>query len=858
MPRPPRSPKPWEMYRDKRHGLDTRDITAEVTELRQQSENGQAFAHALKSHGYELAIGRRGLLILDSAGSEHSLARRCGLTMKELNAFMRDVERTTLPALEQAKEQHQERKIAELEADRDYVRDEIKWEQALDRAAIEKEERERLFVDPENRPERETQPEPPTIAELFDRYINDLDAYRGEMSGLVERFPAIASELENRMDAAFQKEIDAHFPPPSLDDLWPSENERAQDHPKPERAKETGAAAQENTDRLPLPAASELGKTQGEIRLARTLSYGPQSFVEALRERDLLLSRVTPDDVARELARLRNEWEERRRNPQTWMEHEGGFHLLNPDLQQSAHRSFDAWKAKRERQQGASPAYTPPEPTAEELQKELESYVEYVQRQWALGPRSHLKNATGAVAVVTRYGSTFTLTERNTALEQAELKNYLQRIDREALPTVAEAETEQRLRMAEKAARRETPLNKTAAQIRLAYALTDGPGDFTQALSKHRLRPARVTAEEIHAEEVSRNARAGDVVILNRWGNVYELNQRTTGDSRANAQAFLAGIDANLPSITSVRRELQERGKPGFPDEPALSETAGKIRLAYALTQGPADFAQALDEHGLRLARITAEEIQAGEVSEKARAGDVAVLNRWGNVYELNQRTTGNSRENAQAFLAGLDANLPSISTVRREQEMRAERPLNGVTGNVRLAYALSRSAEGFAAHLDELGLKLARATHDEAERSRTAAAFSRELGRFAQEYYDGQYVVITERGHAYPLSRHTTGQDRAAIEKFMATLDPARVQDIETTQRQARNEWHWPVMPQPEKPSVLATGLKLDDAPATSPALHFQDSARQAVQAEAAPARPIQSPRHRRRDMDGLQHPCL
>lgn len=31
---------------------------------------------------------------------------------------------------------------------------------------------------------------------------------------------------------------------------------------------------------------------------------------------------------------------------------------------------------------------------------------------------------------------------------------------------------------------------------------------------------------------LSDHAREGDVVILDRWGNVYELNQRTTGDSR--------------------------------------------------------------------------------------------------------------------------------------------------------------------------------------------------------------------------------------------------------------------------------------------------------------------------------------
>jgi len=150
-PRPPRAPKKYEMYRDKQHGLDTRDITAEVTELRQQSENGKAFQAALESHGYQLVTGNRGLLILDTAGNQHSLARRCGIPMKEVLDFMRDVDLKALPTLEQGKALHQERKLAGLEADRATVKQEIEWEEALDRAAIQKEEREKRFIAPEDR-----------------------------------------------------------------------------------------------------------------------------------------------------------------------------------------------------------------------------------------------------------------------------------------------------------------------------------------------------------------------------------------------------------------------------------------------------------------------------------------------------------------------------------------------------------------------------------------------------------------------------------------------------------------------------------------------------------------------------------
>lgn len=154
-PRPPRAPKKYEMYRDKQNGLDTRDITAEVTELFQQSHSGPEFKAALEGHGYELVTGRRGLLILDTAGNEHSLARRSGITMKEMDAFMRDVDRQALPTVEQGKAMHQDRKIAALEADCETVKHEIEWEEALAKAAIEKEKIEGRFIAPEDR-EKET------------------------------------------------------------------------------------------------------------------------------------------------------------------------------------------------------------------------------------------------------------------------------------------------------------------------------------------------------------------------------------------------------------------------------------------------------------------------------------------------------------------------------------------------------------------------------------------------------------------------------------------------------------------------------------------------------------------------------
>jgi len=148
-PRPKRAPEPWEMYRGMKTGLDPRDITAEVTELFHRCDSGKAFQAALEQHGYMLLKGdRRGFVILDSAGKEHSLARRIdGVNTKDINAFMNDVNREALPTVEQGKARHQDLKITGLKADRATVQHAIAWEEELAKAAIEKETTERRFVE---------------------------------------------------------------------------------------------------------------------------------------------------------------------------------------------------------------------------------------------------------------------------------------------------------------------------------------------------------------------------------------------------------------------------------------------------------------------------------------------------------------------------------------------------------------------------------------------------------------------------------------------------------------------------------------------------------------------------------------
>jgi len=261
MPRPPRAPEPWEMYRGMQTRLDPREITAEVTALFRQSETGKAFRAALESQGYQLATGKRGLLILDSAGKEHSLARRIdGIDTKELNAFMRDVDRQTLPTVEQAKERFQERKIAGLEADRDTVRHEIEWEEKLARAAIAKEEKERQFIEPEDK-------------------TKSRDQERGAGAG--SRKKESHEEWERKAEARRQATNEKHWPVnPPTHDGWPS-FEKAAEHATIDRR------------------AENLRGAPKHLWDAWLQSDSAKAFAAALDDKGIMFAKVTKDEAER-------------------------------------------------------------------------------------------------------------------------------------------------------------------------------------------------------------------------------------------------------------------------------------------------------------------------------------------------------------------------------------------------------------------------------------------------------------------------------------------------------------------------------------------------------------------------------
>jgi hypothetical protein len=271
------------------------------------------------------------------------------------------------------------------------------------------------------------------------------------------------------------------------------------------------------------------------------------------------------------------------------------------------------------------------------------------------------------------------------------------------------------------------------AQIHDARQHSDNARAFMAALAEHGIGLARATrADAVQSQLDSAEATiAGrwkptfnecEIVAVTRRGRAWKLSERTTGDK--GIQNFLTGLDMPLSSISDIQHERQrERELEAARAEqaqPELTKTSASIRLAYNLAPGPEAFRELLEQRGLTAARVTAQDIQerdsarrqesrfgairawdraepellgpeqnrpaipeaeqrSGRLSDHAREGDIVILDRWGKSYELNRRSTGDTRQDAQAFVAGIGPFLPSLSAARRELEEK--RPVRVPTG---------------------------------------------------------------------------------------------------------------------------------------------------------------------------------
>ena len=130
----------------RRLGVDIKQVRQTIRDCWEHSDNGVSFRAALAEQNLTLAQGdRRDFVVLDHEGGLHALGKKIlGASAAQTRSRLSDINRDELPTIAQARERIAEhRRDAHDQSMPDPDLREMAWQDALAKAAIEKEKIER-------------------------------------------------------------------------------------------------------------------------------------------------------------------------------------------------------------------------------------------------------------------------------------------------------------------------------------------------------------------------------------------------------------------------------------------------------------------------------------------------------------------------------------------------------------------------------------------------------------------------------------------------------------------------------------------------------------------------------------------
>jgi hypothetical protein len=257
-------------------------------------------------------------------------------------------------------------------------------------------------------------------------------------------------------------------------------------------------------------------------------------------------------------------------------------------------------------------------------------------------------------------------------------------------------------------------LSGAAGDIRAAWTLSKSAEQLEEALAGRGISLAAVSPEEARAsertaafaKEVGNFApvlKEGEIVAVTERGQVYRLDERTTGEERPDVEARFPGLDrAALLTVTDTKEVMHEAARAAWRDarrdeqEQARPASSIEAAIAEALidTMTGTELAAALDKAGITIARADAQDVAALEAlrgderldqdiawlnleTHRPRhfaellPGDFAAVTRQGDVYQLSPQKL--DLEDIAHRLADVEPRMPSVIEARAQAEIIRE-----------------------------------------------------------------------------------------------------------------------------------------------------------------------------------------
>jgi hypothetical protein len=250
-----------EWQQGERTGIDAATRKEQITALKQACDNGQAFKTALEEQGYILAKGdRRDFVIVDETGSIHSLGHQIkAMKAAELRAFMKDVDRETLPTAAEATEIQRQRQQE--------IRQDEPPQQEPQQQKPEEQEHQQQETQPQEtrkQPEAEAGSTPPEAvsdpaqaqAEALRKAVTERQAE--ERQRIVDSQTEEMNQLRDRLDRETREKLDR------FDAIHRNETEGLQDDQREARSGLAGLIDAFQNLFLPARAAEQEAERQRE------------------------------------------------------------------------------------------------------------------------------------------------------------------------------------------------------------------------------------------------------------------------------------------------------------------------------------------------------------------------------------------------------------------------------------------------------------------------------------------------------------------------------------------------------------------------------------------------------------------